>query len=58
MTELGESAIGVIPRGLFQGEMVHKGLTEINEVEVMHERKATMGSVSDGYNAYEYPIIE
>lgn len=43
--------IGVMPKGLFSGEMVHKNLTELIEVENMHERKQTMPELSDGFIA-------
>ena len=41
--------IGVMPKGLFSGEMVHKDLTELIEVKNMHERKQTMAELSDGF---------
>ena len=44
-------AIGVMPKGLFSGEMVHKNLTKLIEVENMHERKQTMAKLSDGFIA-------
>lgn len=43
----GGEAIGVMPTGLFKGEMVHTGLTELREVANMHERKALMLELSD-----------
>jgi hypothetical protein len=43
--------IGVMPKGLFSGEMVHKNLTKLIEVENMHERKQTMAELSDGFIA-------
>ncbi|HID0824917.1 TPA: TIGR00730 family Rossman fold protein [Clostridium botulinum] len=43
--------IGVMPKGLFAGEMVHKDLTKLIEVENMHERKQTMAELSDGFIA-------
>lgn len=42
---------GIMPKGLFKGEIVHQQLTELIEVEGMHERKATMGKLSDGFIA-------
>lgn len=48
---LGGEVIGVMPRGLFRGEIVHNGLTQLIEVEDMHERKATMGKYADGFIA-------
>ncbi|WP_061310292.1 TIGR00730 family Rossman fold protein [Clostridium botulinum] len=43
--------IGVMPKGLFSGEMVHENLTKLIEVENMHERKKTMAELSDGFIA-------
>lgn len=36
---LGGKVTGVMPRGLFRGEVVHTNLTELIEVKDMHERK-------------------
>ncbi|UOF92410.1 TIGR00730 family Rossman fold protein [Fodinisporobacter ferrooxydans] len=47
----GGKAIGVMPTGLFRGEIVHTGLTELIQVKDMHERKATMGNLADAYIA-------
>ncbi|MFC3882135.1 TIGR00730 family Rossman fold protein [Bacillus songklensis] len=47
----GGNAIGVMPRGLFRGEIVHTELTELHEVKDMHERKAKMGDLSDAFIA-------
>ncbi|MFC7442788.1 TIGR00730 family Rossman fold protein [Laceyella putida] len=44
-------AIGVMPTALFRGEMVHQALTELIEVSSMHERKAKMMELSDGFVA-------
>ncbi|GIP34852.1 TIGR00730 family Rossman fold protein [Paenibacillus sp. J2TS4] len=43
--------IGVMPTGLFRGEVVHTGLTQLYEVNGMHERKAKMGELSDAFIA-------
>lgn len=43
--------IGVMPKGLFSGEMVHENLTKLIQVENMHERKQTMAELSDGFIA-------
>jgi uncharacterized protein (TIGR00730 family) len=43
--------IGVIPRPLAAREIAHLGLTELRVVESMHERKATMAELSDGFIA-------
>lgn len=45
----GGEAIGVLPRGLFMRELPHKGLTELHEVGSMHERKALMADLADGF---------
>lgn len=42
---------GVMPRGLFAGEMLHDNLTNLIEVENMHERKHTMAELSDAFIA-------
>jgi uncharacterized protein (TIGR00730 family) len=58
MGELAEAAvaarvevIGVIPRPLATKEFAHSGLSELHVVESMHERKATMNALSDGFIA-------
>ncbi|HEV8434107.1 MAG TPA: TIGR00730 family Rossman fold protein [Thermoanaerobaculia bacterium] len=48
---LGGRAIGVIPRALWDREVGHPNLTEVRIVETMHERKATMADLSDGFIA-------
>ncbi|MBR7881235.1 MULTISPECIES: LOG family protein [Bacillus amyloliquefaciens group] len=47
----GGKAVGVMPSGLFSGEVVHQNLTELIEVSGMHERKAKMSDLADGYIA-------
>lgn len=47
----GGEVIGVLPRGLFRREVAHTGLTELHEVGSMHERKALMAELSDGFIA-------
>ena len=47
----GGRAVGVIPRGLFEREVGHRGLTELHVVESMHDRKALMASLSDAFVA-------
>lgn len=49
--ENGGKAIGVMPKSLFKGEIVHQGLTELIEVTNMHERKAKMSELADGFIA-------
>ena len=47
----GGRVIGVIPRGLFDREIVHEGLDELVEVASMHERKQKMFELSDAFVA-------
>ena len=42
---------GVIPETLVEKEVVHRGLSELRIVQSMHERKATMAELSDGFVA-------
>jgi len=42
---------GVIPERLVEKEVVHRGLSELRIVQSMHERKATMAELSDGFVA-------
>jgi uncharacterized protein (TIGR00730 family) len=45
----GGEVIGVIPRALAMKEQAHTGLTEMKIVGSMHERKATMNALADGF---------
>ena len=47
----GGEAIGVIPRSLATREVAHGGLKELIVVSSMHERKARMAELSDGFIA-------
>jgi uncharacterized protein (TIGR00730 family) len=47
----GGEVIGVIPRPLVDRELAHRGLTEQHVVETLHERKAEMATLSDGFIA-------
>ncbi|KUL11645.1 TIGR00730 family Rossman fold protein [Bacillus sp. BS3(2021)] len=47
----GGEVVGVMPKGLFTGEIVHQQLTELIEVSGMHERKAKMSELADGFIA-------
>jgi uncharacterized protein (TIGR00730 family) len=49
--ENGGEAIGVMPRALMDRELGHKGMTKLHVVETMHERKALMADLSDGFVA-------
>ncbi len=44
-------AIGVIPKKLMRVETAHDKLTELHIVETMHERKAMMAELADGFIA-------
>ncbi|MDY7578046.1 TIGR00730 family Rossman fold protein [Herbaspirillum sp. RTI4] len=48
---LGGQATGVIPHALLDKELGHHGLTELHVVKDMHERKALMAELSDGFIA-------
>jgi uncharacterized protein (TIGR00730 family) len=47
----GGKVFGVIPQRLVDRELAHRGLTELHVVSTMHERKALMASLSDGFIA-------
>jgi uncharacterized protein (TIGR00730 family) len=47
----GGEAIGVMPKALFPREVAHTHLTQLHEVESMHERKALMADLADGFIA-------
>ena len=47
----GGHAIGVIPESLMAKEVGHTRLTELRIVDSMHERKALMSDLSDGFIA-------
>ncbi|WP_139320451.1 TIGR00730 family Rossman fold protein [Saccharomonospora sp. CUA-673] len=47
----GGEVIGVIPEHLVRAEVAHHDVTELRIVEDMHERKATMASLSDAFLA-------
>jgi len=47
----GGKVIGVIPESLMAKEVGHNGLTELRIVNSMHERKALMSDLSDGFIA-------
>jgi len=44
-------AIGVMPRALVDREIAHRGLTKLEVVDSMHERKALMAELSDAFVA-------
>jgi len=47
----GGKAIGVLPDFLRRKELAHPRLTELHVVDSMHERKARMAELSDGFIA-------
>ena len=47
----GALALGVIPRSLMEREVGHGGLTELQVVETMHERKRLMAEQADAFVA-------
>lgn len=49
--ELNGHVTGVIPDSLVSKEVAHQGLTELRVVQSMHERKALMAELSDGFIA-------
>ena len=49
--ESGGEVIGVIPEALEGKELAHQGVTELRVVASMHERKALMEELSDGFVA-------
>jgi hypothetical protein len=47
----GGEVIGVIPQELVDRELAHAGLTELHVVGSLHERKARMAEMADGFIA-------
>jgi len=47
----GGQVTGVIPQALAGKEILHEGLTDLKIVSSMHERKAMMADLSDGFIA-------
>ena len=47
----GGEAVGIIPRALATKEVAHPALSELHVVQSMHERKAMMAELSDGFAA-------
>lgn len=47
----GGDVIGVIPRALATKEVAHQGLVDLRVVPSMHERKALMAELADGFVA-------
>ena len=49
--EAGGEVIGVIPKHMTSREIAHFGLSELRVVDSMHERKAEMYDLADGFVA-------
>ncbi|MCW9708331.1 TIGR00730 family Rossman fold protein [Fodinibius salsisoli] len=49
--ERGGKVTGIIPEDLMRKEVAHDGLTDLQVVSSMHERKAAMADISDGFIA-------
>lgn len=47
----GGRVTGIIPERLVEKEVAHQGLSELHIVTSMHERKARMAAISDGFVA-------
>ena len=47
----GGEVIGVIPGRLVERELAHRGVTELRVVDTLHQRKALMAELSDGFVA-------
>jgi uncharacterized protein (TIGR00730 family) len=47
----GGHVIGVMPQALIDKEVAHHGLSELRVVKSMHERKAMMADLADGFIA-------
>lgn len=45
----GGEVIGVIPAGLVEREVAYQDLSDLRVVDTMHERKALMAELSDGF---------
>lgn len=49
--DAGGEVIGIMPRHLVEREVAHVGLTKLHVVASMHERKALLSELSDGFLA-------
>jgi uncharacterized protein (TIGR00730 family) len=47
----GGEVIGIIPRAMVARELAHARLTELHIVDTMHQRKALMADLADGFAA-------
>lgn len=46
---VGGEVIGIIPEALVNAEVAHRGLTSLEVVKTMHERKARFTELADGF---------
>ena len=51
MLDAGGTVVGVIPESLVRAEVAHRNLSRLEVVADMHERKARMAELSDGFIA-------
>lgn len=49
--EAGGTVTGVMPQALVKREIAHRGISRLIVVETMHERKAKMSELADGFLA-------
>lgn len=49
--EAGGEVVGVIPKALVEKEVAHSRLTALHVVDTMHQRKALMADLADGFAA-------
>jgi uncharacterized protein (TIGR00730 family) len=49
--DAGGDVVGVMPRALVAREAAHRGLSDLRLVDTMHERKALMAELADGFLA-------
>lgn len=49
--KLGGEVVGIIPDSLDKREVGHRGITELHVVSSMHERKAMMAELAEGFIA-------
>jgi uncharacterized protein (TIGR00730 family) len=47
----GGQVVGVIPKSMVDKELAHAGLTKLHVVDTMHQRKALMANLADGFAA-------
>ena len=45
----GGEVIGIIPQALVDAEVAHRGVTRLDVVETMHQRKAAFTDLADGF---------